>query len=98
MPPVYEKEQVRCERETGLEMRIKKQEKEYHRTDTALALRGPKRLFKGQKPLLGFSDSGHHISDNSRYLLAYTSEKLCFLCLLPRFIERDHTEIVLLRF
>jgi hypothetical protein len=23
MPPVYEKEQVRCEREIGLEMRIK---------------------------------------------------------------------------
>jgi len=35
MPPVYEKERVRCERETGLKTRIKKQEKGYHRTDTA---------------------------------------------------------------
>jgi hypothetical protein len=59
----------------------------------------PNRFFlRGQKPFRGFSGSGHHISDNSRYLLAYTYEKLYFLCLLPRFIERDHTEIVLLRF
>jgi hypothetical protein len=32
MPPVYEKEQVRCAREIGLEIRIKEQEKECYRT------------------------------------------------------------------
>jgi hypothetical protein len=35
MPPVYEKERARCEREAGLEMRIKEQENRHHRTDTA---------------------------------------------------------------
>jgi len=73
MAPVYEKEQVCCERETGLEMRTKSK-KGIPSGGYGSSFPGIQPLLKRSKaPFRGFSGSGHHIFGNSRYLLAYTS-------------------------